>query len=219
LSNHDLSRHASRYAIGRASGLGTEATEARARVAAVMLATLPGTTFLYYGEEIGMTDVAVPAAQATDPNGRDPARTPMQWDLNLAGAGFTRGTPWRPVPRAGVDVVSQLSDPDSLLRLYRRLLRLRHDHPALTSDAYQELAAGQDVYAYRRGDADRAVVIVLNFADGPRRASIELAGHRGTGRVIVDSHRQTAATTSVDLGRVDLLANQAIVVELDGLAT
>ena len=69
LSNHDISRHASRYALHTRVGIDIMA---RARVAAVLFATLPGTTFPHHGEEIGMTDVAVPPFQATDPNGRDP---------------------------------------------------------------------------------------------------------------------------------------------------
>jgi glycosidase len=73
LSNHDISRHASRYALHTRVGIDIMA---RARVAAVLFATLPGTTFPHHGEEIGMTDVAVPPFQATDPNGRTRANTP-----------------------------------------------------------------------------------------------------------------------------------------------
>ena len=96
LSNHDVSRIASRYDEG---GNG----QARARVAAMLLLTLPGTPILYQGEELGLGDVPIPPSDALDPiaelipgRGRDPERTPMPWDAG-PGAGFTSGRPWLPV--------------------------------------------------------------------------------------------------------------------------
>src|SRR5258706_7704584 len=87
LSNHDRSRAASRYGPHRA------------RVAAMMLLTLRGTPFIYYGEEIGMTDAPTPPERIVDVDGRDPARTPMQWDAT-ANAGFTTARPWLPIAPA-----------------------------------------------------------------------------------------------------------------------
>jgi alpha-glucosidase len=83
LSNHDMSR-----ATSRLTGPGDSL--ARARVGATVLLTLRGTPFLYYGEEIGMTDGPVPPEQARDPDGRDACRTPMQWN-GSSGAGFSAG--------------------------------------------------------------------------------------------------------------------------------
>src|SRR6185503_14487766 len=123
LGNHDKSRVASR--VG----------PAQARVAAMMLLTLRGTPTLYYGDEIGMRDVPIPAERVRDPFeknvpglglGRDPERTPMQWD-GSGGAGFTTGEPWLPLADdvAAVNVEMQRDDTRSLLALYRRLLALR----------------------------------------------------------------------------------------------
>jgi alpha-glucosidase len=169
LSNHDLPRHASRYAHRTATGMDTTS---RSRAAAVLLTALPGTTFLYYGEEIGMTDLDVPDERASDPDGRDPARTPMQWDLSSPAAGFSTGRPWRPVPSAGPDVRSQSADPGSLLLLYRDLVHLRRTHPCLQSSGYVDVDAGPDVYAFRRTDGHRALLVAINFADTPRRAAL-----------------------------------------------
>ncbi len=80
LGNHDLPRLASRYDDGQHG-------QARARLAAMLLLTLRGTPLLYYGDEIGMTDVSIPPESTVDSNGRDPARTPMQWDAT-GGAGI-----------------------------------------------------------------------------------------------------------------------------------
>src|SRR6202022_5210752 len=104
LSNHDRSRASTRYGLHRA------------RLAATMLLTLRGTPFVYYGEEIGMSDVT--EAFAGDPNGRDPCRTPMQWDAS-PGAGFTAGRPWLTIPESArrVNVAAQDGDSGSLLNL------------------------------------------------------------------------------------------------------
>jgi alpha-glucosidase len=154
LSNHDLPRHYSRYSRG-------SETDARARVAAAMLLTLKGTPFLYYGEEIGMHDVPIPRKNLQDPLGkrtwplrfgRDPERTPMQWD-DSPNAGFTTGTPWLPLAddAQSVNVASQRDDPASLLSFYRQLLRLRHEKEALHSGEIEFLLEGQGgCLAYKR---------------------------------------------------------------------
>jgi alpha-glucosidase len=95
MSNHDQPRHIDRYGIGGDA-------EARARVAALLLLTMPGTPFLYYGEEVGMRNGKLRYRDLRDPYtkrfwpfrpGRDPARTPMQWDGSVH-AGFTTHRPW-----------------------------------------------------------------------------------------------------------------------------
>jgi alpha-glucosidase len=201
LSNHDISRHASRY--GRQG----------ARVAAVLLATLPGTTFLYYGEEIGMMDVPVPSPLATDPNGRDPYRTPMQWNLSKPAAGFSTGEPWRPVPERGVDLATQRDDSNSLFSLYRELLDRRRSHPSLTSGSYRELQSGDDVYAFARETRDVTLIVVLNFVSEPRIVRVPVADAGRRARVIIGSH-PTTAEKWLDLSHVELAADEAIVAEI-----
>jgi alpha-glucosidase len=171
LGNHDNPRVASR--VGRA----------QARLAAMLLLTLRGTPTLYYGDEIGMTDVPIPPAAVQDPFeknvpgmglGRDPERTPMQWD-DSPGAGFTRPgvEPWLPLARDAVEVnvARQRDDPTSFLALYRRLIALRRREPALSVGAYEPLAVPADageLIAYRRGDGDRRLLVVLNLGDEPQ---------------------------------------------------
>ena len=95
----------------------------KAKVAAALLLTAPGTPFIYYGEEIGMT--------GAKPD--EMIRTPMQWSA-AANAGFTTGTPWEllnPDYARGVNVAAQIEDPISLLSYYRTLIQLRNSHPAL----------------------------------------------------------------------------------------
>src|SRR5207237_2516216 len=122
--------------------------------------TLRGTPTLYYGDEIGMRDVPVPPERVWDPweknvpglgLGRDPERTPMQWDGGQ-GAGFTAGTPWLPLADdySQTNVVAQQSDATSLLSLYRRLIQLREREPALYAGAYAPLPSPAGTFAYAR---------------------------------------------------------------------
>ena len=162
LSNHDLSRAATRYDPG---GDRPEC----ARLAAMMTLTLRGTPFLYYGEEIGMTDVDVPKAQRHDPGGRDPERTPMQWTSGPQ-AGFSRGVPWLPVPDSArtLNVENQRADSASLLSFYRALIRLRRTYPTLHAGSYLPLDGGPEgLYAFERRHGSERLLVGLNFADGP----------------------------------------------------
>jgi alpha-glucosidase len=180
LGNHDLPRLASRYDGGRHG-------QARARLAAMLLLTLRGTPLLYYGDEIGMTDVSIPPESAVDPDGRDPARTPMQWDATDS-AGFTTGRPWLPIPASArtVNVAGERDEPGSLLNLYRDLIRLRRGHPALRGGDYQPLASAQPaLYAYLRRTGDQRILVTLNLGDQPRDLGDPEAG---TGRILLSTH-------------------------------
>ncbi|ABE38155.1 alpha amylase, catalytic region [Rhodopseudomonas palustris BisB5] len=165
LGNHDRPRVASR--VG----------EAQARVAAMLLLTLRGTPTLYYGDELGMTQVAIAPQDVRDPFeknvpgigvGRDGCRTPMQWDAS-ANAGFSDARPWLPLaPDAAPDNVANLrADAQSILNLYRALLRLRRRLPQLAQGAYQPLAAEGDLLLYRRHDQGQSVLVALNLGADP----------------------------------------------------
>jgi alpha-glucosidase len=173
LSNHDNPRAISRYApegdLVRGRG--------RARVAALMLLTLRGTPFLYQGEEIGMADGPIPPDRIVDVAGRDPQRTPMQWD-NSRNGGFTTGDPWLPVnpESASVNVASQRGDADSMLELYRALIRIRRASPALRRGSYQSVpGVPDDVFAYIRELGAERWLVALNFSDETRQVDLSNA--------------------------------------------
>jgi alpha-glucosidase len=170
LGNHDRHRVASR--IG----------PAQARVAAMLLLTLRGTPTLYYGDEIGMRDVPVPAERVQDPweknvpglgLGRDPERTPMQWD-GEPNAGFTSGRPWLPVAPDfdRVNVARQRDDPRSMLTLYRRLLALRRGRPALAVGGYEPVEVTGDVLAYARGVGAGRCFVALNLGSSEQQLEV-----------------------------------------------
>lgn len=131
----------------------------KATLAAVILLTAPGTPYIYYGEEIGM--------QGKKPD--EDIRLPMQWSAD-ANAGFTTGTPWRaPDPRyADVNVAKQDADPDSLLNLYRTLIKLRKDHAVLRTGQLTVLDTNNSgVYTILRSDTSESILVVVNLKDTP----------------------------------------------------
>jgi alpha-glucosidase len=164
-SSHDVSRFPTRWCRG---------DERQVRLALLMLLTLRGTPFLYYGDEIGMRDRPFERHEVKDPvgvkfhpaAGRDPERTPMQW-ADDAGAGFTSpgAEPWLPFgDYETTNVSSQRGDPSSTLNLCRELIALRRAHADLSTGSYERLNAPPAVWAFRRGER---CVVALNFSDDP----------------------------------------------------
>jgi alpha-glucosidase len=162
LGNHDKARIAARLG------------ERQARVAAMLLLTLRGTPTLYYGDELGLAGMAIPSDRAQDPwekrqpglgLGRDPARTPMQWDASPY-AGFSSREPWLPVTDdyRRLNVAEAQADPQSVLTLYRRLISLRRAEAALHAGAYRLLYADDDVLAYERRAGSRRFCVALNLS-------------------------------------------------------
>ncbi|MDF2765569.1 MAG: alpha amylase catalytic region [Rhodospirillales bacterium] len=170
LGNHDKSRIATR--IGAA----------QARAAAMLLLTVRGTPTMYYGDEIGMTDVPIPRHLLQDPFernvpgigcGRDPERTPMQWDAS-PGAGFTTGRPWLPFAPdwQETNVATQAGLSGSILTLCRRLIALRRAEPALAVGSYSPVHSEGDVLAYIREGSGRRFLVALNLASRPAQLTM-----------------------------------------------
>jgi alpha-glucosidase len=206
LGNHDRPRVASR--------VGQDQT----RVAAMLLLTLRGTPTLYYGDEIGMRQVAIAPDQVRDPFernvpgigvGRDGCRTPMQWDAT-PNAGFSAVTPWLPVAGDFMheNVVNLDADAQSILNLYRELIKLRKQMPALTSGDYAPLAAQGDVLLYRRLNEDESVVIALNLGAEPVSVTSTSIGF---GSEILLSTFLDRQHESVE-GALDLRGNEGVIV-------
>jgi alpha-glucosidase len=212
LSNHDISRAVSRYASDGDLGLGRR----RARLAALMLLTLRGTPFLYYGEEIGMADGQVPVERVVDVAGRDPARTPMQWDGTETG-GFTTGRPWLPLSAETsiVNVEAQRDDPRSMFALYRELIGVRRASRALRRGTYQTVEGLPDgVFAYRRDAGPEGWLIALNMTGDEVEIDLRamLPGYDGRTplRLSTDPDRPPSSIA----GRVQLQPEEGLLIEL-----
>jgi alpha-glucosidase len=150
LENHDVTRIATRYGGG-------EAGRRRARAAALLVLALPGTVFLYQGQELGLEEVELSDDERQDPlffrtggerKGRDGCRIPIPWTTARPGFGFTAGNPWLPMPQdwGHESVEAQSGDPRSTLELYRSALAHR---PA---GDFAWLGSPPGTLVFRRGD-------------------------------------------------------------------
>ncbi|MFE7426893.1 alpha-amylase family glycosyl hydrolase [Streptomyces sp. NPDC057545] len=186
LSNHDTCRHASRFAGPQAEGERPQAGDRalglrRARAATLLMLALPGSAYLYQGEELGLPEVTdLPDEARQDPafarsgetdGFRDGCRVPMPWTVTGPSHGFGTGGSWLPQPEGWgmLSVEAQMGDPDSTLELYRAALALRRRHRGLgVGDTVQWDDAPDGVLAFRRpafvcttNTADRALTIPL----------------------------------------------------------
>jgi alpha-glucosidase len=192
LGNHDKDRLVTRFGGG-------EVGTARARAAALLLLSLPGSAYLYAGDELGLPQAEVPDEAKRDPiflrsggarAGRDGCRVPLPWN-GSAGVGFSpRGSdePWLPVPSGWrrYAVSRQSRDHGSMLQLYRRALALRAEHPALGSGAATVSRDG-DVLTVRCTGGGRSVRCVVNMGT-------ETALVRSSGTVLLASAAHVPAS-------------------------
>ena len=184
--NHDLPRAVSKY--GDVSGYHVQS----AKLLATVLHLLRGTPFVYQGEEIGMTNVPFTSIEeyrdietlnmhrlhieaglspeefiaGANANGRDNARTPMQWTAAPHG-GFTTGVPWIAVnPNySSINVESSLADENSIWSHYRKLIALRKEHPVIVHGDYRSFLDQHDkIYLYTRHLDDQTLIVAANFA-------------------------------------------------------
>ncbi len=206
LGNHDRPRVASR--------VGPE----QARVAAMLLLTLRGTPTLYYGDEIGMHQVAIAPGQVRDPFeknvpgigvGRDGCRTPMQWDSTRFG-GFSTSAPWLPLADDFLheNVVNLDADAASILSLYRALIELRRKLPQLASGDYEPIAAEGDILLYRRHGEGRSVIVALNLGAEPASVSSGAVGFGGEILLSTFLDRQGEKIH----GEVDLRGDEGVII-------
>jgi alpha-glucosidase len=211
LGNHDNPRIASRVGLPQA------------RVAAMLLLTLRGTPTLYYGDELGMVNVPIAANRVRDPLeenvpgkglGRDPSRTPMQWD-GSPQAGFTVGHPWLPISDdfAVVNVRSEGDDAGSMLSLYRRLLLLHRSYPALSAGEYEPVAASGDLLAYLRRAQGEHILVALNLGAEAYSLSIDSLGSKG--EILLSTYMDRSLELVV--GSIGLRPDEGVIVSLSAL--
>ncbi|MBV8766917.1 MAG: DUF3459 domain-containing protein [Hyphomicrobiales bacterium] len=213
LGNHDRPRLASR--------IGPD----QARVAAMLLMTLRGTPTLYYGDEIGMLQAAIAPEDVRDPFernvpgigvGRDGCRTPMQWD-GSSFAGFSAVQPWLPIAadfrEKNVEIFRK--DKASLYWLYRRLIQLRRNHPALAHGTYSSVTACGEILLFVRGLPEDRVLIALNMGGKP--VPITFSKEDLPGWVLLSSFgdRDNQELT----GHIDLRGNEGLIVKLSSSGT
>jgi alpha-glucosidase len=214
LGNHDQKRVATR--VG----------QAQARIANMMLLTLRGTPTIYYGEEIGMHNGMIPPEFVQDPPavnqpeiadkvGRDPERTPMQWD-HTSNAGFSTKdvVTWLPVVEdySKRNVAEQEKCHTSDLALFKALTALRHAESALTIGDYGSIDIKKnDIFVYKRTIVGEAIfLIVLNF--GMKKHVLDLSYVALNANIAVASGMKR--TGSVDLEELKIHPNEGLVLKI-----
>ncbi len=195
LGNHDVTRIISRFANQ------VKNKKALVRVLAMLLLTLRGTPFIYYGEEIGMENTPVPYEKIMDPlgknlwpeaEGRDVVRTPMQWD-NTIYAGFSDVEPWLPINenKEEINVEKELSDPTSILSFYKTLIRKRKESNALKRGEYRPIIEDtEDILLYRRFTDKEEKHILVNLKEANVRCNLREVGLDRGYRVYLGTHRK-----------------------------
>jgi len=209
LGNHDRSRLATR--------LGQD----RARLAAMMQFTLRGMPFVYYGDELGMEDVQMPAETIIDPwgknlpgfgVGRDPERTPMQWNSNL-NAGFSDGAPWLPVApdykEKNVEHESQNSN--SMLSFYKELIHHRTKSPALLTGVYKSMESGNGyVFIFGRECVSEELLVAINFTDTEQTTTAPAEG-----TLLCNTHRGKCGGEKIQTTQLKLKPYEGLIIRLN----
>ncbi|OLF16328.1 glycoside hydrolase family 13 protein [Actinophytocola xanthii] len=188
LSNHDVTRHVTRYGRPDTRGTGPQSEPVepadlelgtrRARAAVLLMLALPGSVYLYQGEELGLEEVEdLPEELLQDPTwhrsgrtarGRDGCRVPIPWEGDAPPFGFSPhgSRPWLPQPEHWRDrtAAAQAADPGSMLSLYRTGIALRRNHKALGDGDLSWLDTPPGVLAFRR---EPGLLCAVNLGSTP----------------------------------------------------
>ncbi len=209
LGNHDAPRLATR--IGKP----------QTAIAAMLMLTLRGTPFIYYGEEIGMENLKISPDLIQDivekqiPGkhlGRDPARSPMQWN-DKPNSGFSQNKPWLPVTKdyKTINVESESADPNSMLNLYRKLIHYRKKSSALTQGVYQSVEIeNEDIFTYVRESSKERVVVILNFSSKQQTLSLPFIN----AKVLCNTFLDKKTGSGISLENLTLRPNEGYLVDI-----
>lgn len=187
VSNHDIF-------AGRRLWNQVDGDLALYKLAAATYLLLPGTPFIYYGEEVGM---AGGAGLQGDPE----LRTPMSWTADAKTAGFTTGTPFRALSAnvATQNAAAEAQRPDSILAFYKAMLKLRNTLPSIAQGRYEQPVVQGQLMSYQRKLADEHTVVVLNYATTPAEATV---GALPPGATLAAAWPAGAAGTRADDGGI-----------------
>jgi len=229
LSNHDQARLVSRFTDDN-----DEFRAVSAKMLHTFLLSMRGTPYLYYGDELGMTNIYFDAIEQYDDIStinnykktiseggdgeaflkraskfsRDNGRTPMQWDATEKG-GFTSGTPWLPVNEntKTINVVAQQEDPSSILNHFRAMTALRTSNPVLIYGDYELLDTEDQIYAYLRSYEGQKVLVVLNYSK--EDSTLDLSNYKWSD-ILINNYEDLETAD----GKAVLKPYQAVILKL-----
>lgn len=231
LANHDLSRMVNRFGSDT-----PEFKEESAKLLNTLILSLKGTPYVYYGDELGMTNngftkieeykdiAAINGYKNAQSKGedleaylekmnllsRDNGRTPMQWDAS-ENSGFSKETPWLPVNKnhKTVNVATQEEDTNSVLHHFRKMVALRKHHLTLVYGTYTLLQKEhKTVYAYTRTLDDEKMLILLNFSE--EKSSFKFSSSLENASTLINNYYEVA----IQKETIVLQPYQAIILKL-----
>ncbi|OYT87256.1 MAG: alpha-amylase [Burkholderiales bacterium PBB6] len=173
--------------------------EARYKLVAATYLLQPGTPFIYFGEDIGL-------AGALGVTGDLPLRSPMSWTSDPRTAGFTTGTPFRPLAPnlARQNVASQKADPDSIRSFYKAMLSLRNGHPSIARGSFEHSFAKGNVLGFQRALGKERTLVVINYGAS---TTVKVPGLSGKAQLVsLFPAVGSAETASKATGSIDLPA-------------
>lgn len=176
MGNHDVARVMTRWG-------GVEQSPELAKTLNALLLSLRGSVCSYQGEELGLTEVVIQQHELQDPygiafwprfKGRDGCRTPMPWNAEAPGAGFTTGKPWLPIPSEHRQkaVALQASDATSILNGYRQFTQWRKNQPALLNGTIEFIAAADEYLVFVRHAEQQSIVCAFNLSAQPQKIAL-----------------------------------------------
>lgn len=198
------------YAIGNHdhSRLVTVRGKLQARALGLLLLTLRGTPFIYYGDEIGMEDGIIPKSESRDgfigkgnSYNRDPERTPMQWNTT-ENAGFSTGRPWLPVSEKFKiqNVETEANDPRSIFNMYRKLITYRNQSEILLSGNYYSITTdSRNIFAYIREFKNERLMVLINFSDQTISERLVTGLHNVVMSSLMDIPTDTVISESISM--------------------
>ena len=181
-SNHDVVRHITRWGLSHGSAM----------LYATMLMCFRGSVCLYQGEELGLPEADIALEDLQDPygiefwpefKGRDGCRTPMVWQADNLNGGFSAGKPWLPVPseHLGLSVAAQQADAAAILHHYRRVIALRHAHPALVRGDQTGMTCLGDVLSFQRSSGEETLFCAFNIGGDEAEVTLPSGQWRALG--------------------------------------
>jgi alpha-glucosidase len=196
----------------------------------MLLLTLRGTPTYYQGDEIGMENVSIPLDMLQDPPavnqpeladllGRDPERTPIQWD-DSPNAGFTSpdAKPWLPLADnySETNVARQLDDSHSFLNFFRTLVAYRKASPALSVGTYRSIhlesaEARESCLVYERESGDERLLVALNFTGQEQKVALPFSG---AGKIVLSTNMDREG--DVELSTFTLKPDEGCIIDLSG---
>jgi alpha-amylase len=168
--------------------------QAQYKLAAATYLLLPGTPFIYYGEEIGMAGVKTLAGDMS-------LRTPMPWRADIVRGGFTTGVPFRPISPnvARQNVASQMADANSIFHFYKAMLKIRNTHPSIARGSYVAPFVDGSVMGYQRkfaaAETNEHAIVLINFGGESASVTIGALSPSATFQVAYPS-KTTPVTTN-----------------------